>query len=1107
MRLTLALAAGALLATSAAAQNQQASPRIDSTPSRRDPTNTLPLVTTRTVRFTTDQGTWMSVDVSPDGSRLLFDHLGDIYTVPITGGKGTRIIGGNSIDAQPRFSPDGRSIVFTSDRNGTEGTWIADADGRRPRLISPGGHYPDWSPDGRVIITANRLVDVRGGSGIQIPGFGTAPSFTADGRYVWFQVGTSQAARYDRQTGTIGYRTALAGLVMRPLVSPDGKQLAYFTRFEGKSALVVRDLESGAERWIAVGLQPEAGSPPPPAFVPPPPGAPPAGGRGGPPPASGVGPLPSSSWTPDGTAIVTSAGGKLWRIDVPSGRRTEIPISVDVEQSLGTLVKGTVSLTDSVTVREIRDPALSPDGKRVAFSAIGDVWVMDLPSGAPRRLTNTVAFESAPAWAPDGQSVVYATWIDGEGGDIHRVSAAGGPTTNLTRAPAMYSRLNFTPDGSRLVFARAPRFARTARVDETAPAQQAELNLELRWISPAGGQQHPIVMVTDVGAMPLGGFPHFTADTSRVFFHDEGGLQSVRWDGSDRKIVLANAAPQTLLAPDGSHVLSRAGRRGHIYLFEIPRLADSLVIDPTIATPPVPVRRLTRAGGDFPSWSRDGSKAVWSNGSTLYVYDVAQGDRATADSLASAASRPTAGPPAAGAQPPAAGDTTRRPGAAADSATRWAPAFDATSHGVRIVSVADKPAGSIVLRGARVITMKDREVIENADVVVTGNRIAAVGRRGSVAIPSGARTVDVGGKTILPGYVDVHANVGAPTQVHRTMLPQYFANLAYGVTTLRDPQTAATDIFTYADRLATGDIPGPRLFATGPTVLDSALRVMTMAEGRTFIPSYANAYRPGTVRGDVNAQRADRQRFLNVARELGLTAVAAGTSDFKRSLAVVLDGYADHQGAYEVFPLHHDAAKLIAESGLTYTPILTGRVGNRNASEFLLATEAPHNDPRLRQFYYHRDLDRQARGRGTWTVPEEYPFEDVARGAANIAAAGGKVAVGTNGRMQGLGVHWDMWLLARGGMPAHDILRAATLNGADAIGIGAQVGSIEVGKLADLQVLDRNPLTDLRNTNSVKYVMMNGRLYDAATMDQVAPTRTRMATPWWLALDPSAGDR
>jgi imidazolonepropionase-like amidohydrolase/Tol biopolymer transport system component len=1069
----------------------------------------LPLVTTRSVRFTTDQGTWISVDVSPDGSTIVFDLLGDLYTVPIAGGKATRIVGGNSIDVQPRYSPDGKSIVFMSDRSGVDATWIADADGRRPRLLTQGGSYPAWTPDGREIITGNRLVDARGGAGVQLQGFGTAASFGGDPRYVWFQAG-GQAARYDRQTGDVGYRISLPGGVLRPMVSRDGKSLAYFTRYESQSALVLRDLVTGADRWILMGTQPEAGGQPA--------GGPAGGGRGvGPSPGySSVGPLPGSAWLPNGNALVTSFGGKLWRVEMPSGKTTPIPFTADVDQSLGPLVRGTFTIGDSVLVREIREPALSPDGRRVACTALGTIWVMDLDGGAakPRRLTApSDDVELSPTWTPDGRSIVYATWIDGEGGDIYQVDAGGGggARRNLTRAPAMYARLNFTADGSRLVFARAPRRARTFVLEDAAVAPRSpvgggtELGFELRWMSPGGGTQHPIIMVADVGALPLGGYPHFAGDSSRVFYHDGTGLVSVRWDGSDRRIVLARAAPQTMLARDGRRVLSRAGRRNQIYLFELPQAADSLVIDPTVATPPVPVRRLSRAGGDFPSWSSDGKRAVWSNGTTLYVYDVAQGDKATADSLASAGSRPA---PAVGdsAAPPG-GRGGGRGGGGADSTMRWAPAFEATAHSIRIAVAADKPSGVVALRGARIISMKEREVIENGDIVITGNRITAVGPRGQVTIPGGAKSIDVSGKTIMPGYVDLHAQLGATSQIHRTVVPQYLANLAFGVTTARDPESQATDVFTYADRVATADLLGPRIFATGPTMIDSALTLRTLAEAREYIRPFASGFPANTVRGDLAATRADRQRFLTVSKELGLTAVATGMPDFKKSLSAILDGYANHQAAFEVFPIQGDVAKLIAESGITYTPLLLGRVGNRNGIEFILATEAPHTDPKVRHFYYHQDLDRLTRARGTWLWPDEYPFQDIAAGAARVVAAGGKVGVGSAGRVQGLGFHWEMWLLAKGGMPTHDILRAATIFGAEAVGSGSQLGSIEVGKLADLQVLDRNPLTDIRNTNSVRYVMKNGRLYDAATLDQIAPIAKKMDKLWWVQLEPAGETR
>lgn len=1093
MRILAALLVGVIVAPAAPAQ-QTAQPTAP-----KDPGNTLPLAITRTVRFTTDEGTWMSVDVSPDGKTIAFDLLGDIYTMPVTGGHATRIVGGNSIDMQPRFSPDGKSIVFISDRNGSDATWLADADGKHPRLVTAGGQYPAFTPDGKHVLSGGKLIDLRGGPGIPLAGFGSAPSFTADGRYIWYQTG-NQAARYDMQTGKNTYRTSLASGVLRPMITRDGKTLLYFTKYENTIGLAARDVATGADRWILLGTQPDVGG----------------GGMGGG-GASSIGPLPASAWMPDQKSIVTSYGGKLWKVDVTTGQTTQIPFTADVEQSLGALVKGTGQLSDSVVAREIREPALSPDGKRVAFVALDKIWVMDLTGGAPHRVTkNDGVVETAPTWTPNGQSILYATWKDADGGDIYQVNAEGGNPRNLTDAPALYTRINFSPDGSRIVFARAPRQARTFATEEGGAAPSfgrfgggggaAELGLELRWMPASGGTQHVITGLADAGALPLGGFPHFTDDTSRIYYHDGTGLVSVRWDGSDRRVLLHAAAPQTLIAPDGNHVVSRAGKRKHIYLFELPIKSDSLTIDPS-GSAPVVVRRLTRYGGDFPSWTRDGRKLVWSEGSTIFVYDVAQGDKATADSVSAAWARGAVTPPDTAKKAPA--DTAKAPGDTAkkaptppkDSGGPWKPAYEAAHYPARIVKGADKPSASLVLRGARIITMKGDEVIENGDIVITGNRITALGAKGSVAIPKGAKKIDVSGKTILPGYVDTHAEIPLPTQIHRTVVSQYLADLAFGVTTTRDPETQATDIFTYADRVALGDLLGPRILSTGPATLDSGSVPANPAQAREFLTPYLQTYGTQTIRVSMGPGRADRQKFLTAVKQAGLTAIATDGKDFRKALTAVLDGYADHQGGIDAYPLYGDVIKLIAESGTAYAPIFGDRVGGLSGRTYMIQTENAHLDPRLRRFQSHRDLDRTTREHGQWVVPEDYPFQSAGSAVTRLVAAGGKVSTGSAGGPPGLGLHWEMWLLSKGGMSNHDILRAATISGADAIGLGAQLGSLEAGKLADLQVLDQNPLTNIRNSTSIRYVMVNGRLYDAVTLDQIAPTPKKLEKLWWSTLD------
>ncbi|MDZ4673042.1 MAG: hypothetical protein SGI84_01225, partial [Gemmatimonadota bacterium] len=434
-------AVAALLVAAGAPLSAQAPPReytVVAGPGPRDPTNVLPLTTTRIARFTTDEGTWLSLSLSPDGRTILFDLLGDLYTLPVTGGQATRLMGGNQLDVQPTWSPDGRRIAFVSDRSGSDQVWVANADGSNPVRLSqfPTGavSYPVWTPDGEYVLARERLFHLAGGAGVAAPFGAGVTSFSPDGRRAYTSARNGLITMYDRTTGARHAVVSAPSGAMQVTVSPDGTKLAYFTRHDTRTDLMVRDLASGDETLVRQDVQHDAGQR-----------------------SSGYGVMPNPAWLRDGSAILTSYGGKIWRVSVASWQATLIPFSADVEQYLGPLSLFQYPITDSFAVRQIRDPAPSPDATRLAFTALDKLYLTNLSGGTPRRVTTaSQVVEHSPTWSPDGKVVVFATWTDEAGGELYRVGADGSGLRKLTTAPSFYVRPIFSRDGSRLVFGMGP---------------------------------------------------------------------------------------------------------------------------------------------------------------------------------------------------------------------------------------------------------------------------------------------------------------------------------------------------------------------------------------------------------------------------------------------------------------------------------------------------------------------------------------------------------------------------------------------------------------------------------------------------------------------------
>ncbi len=1074
---------------------------------RTAPQSDLPLIPTRPLRFTTDEGTWMSLDLSPDGRTIVFDLVGDLYTLPIAGGQATRITSGSGFDGQPRFSPDGRSIVFVSDRSGSENLYLADPDGQniKPLTTGRGQAYisPDWTPDGQYIVVTRGgdlwLYHRGGGSGLRLtgqtaaapaaggPGGGTAPtnfmgaSVAPDGRYIYSgartgpagynqMMSSTQVVMYDRETGRVSARTQNLGTGFRPAISPDGKWLVYGSRRMAVTGLVLRDLASGDERWLAQDIQRDD-----------------VESRG----SRDL--LPGYSWTADSKGIVLAHHGKIWRMDVGTGAQTPIPFTAQVDQLIGDLVRFEYPINDSVlTVRQVRGARPSPDGRRLVFSALDHLWIMDLPSGTPRRLTRAAEGEHGPAWSPDGRSIAYVTWTE-EGGEIMRVSPDGGTPQKVTTQTAYYDDIAWSPDGTRIVAQRAPRTQRAIVNDEINPKL---VLTDLVWLSATGGPATFITTLTNAGR------PHFSSDAGRIWYHEgSDGLVSVRWDGTDRKAHLRitgfqapgagpNAQPrqasEMFVSPDGQRVVAVVDNR--IFAVPLPLTGGATpsisVQQPTGGA--VPFRRLSRIGGDWLGWRTDSRGVYWSMGRAFFQYDLARADSLAADSAARSPARAGAGGGG---------------GAGAGSGQAAAPArpiYEPARTDVAITATKDRPTGSVVLRGARIITMKGEEVIARGDVLVTGNRIVAVGS--SVGVPAGARVIDVSGKTLMPGLVDVHAHMWPQWGVHSPQPYMYTANLAYGVTTTRDPQTSQADVVSYGDAVDVGQMIGPRIYATGPGIFAQD-DVGSADDAKDVMKRYSEFYLTETIKQYMAGDRRQRQWIAMAAKEQRITPTLEGGLDFKKNMTEAMDGYAGIEHTLPIAPMYKDAIQLFAQSGTTWTPTLLVQYGGPWAENWWYESYDILADRKLARLTPFTELERRGLRRPQWFRESEYSFKLFAEQAKKLVEAGGRVGLGGHGQLQGLGVHWELWTIASGGMKPMDALRVGTTFGAEAIGLEKQLGSIEVGKLADILVLDANPLENIRNTNTIRYVMKNGRVYDGNTLAEVWPRQREMPRQWWMTND------
>jgi imidazolonepropionase-like amidohydrolase/Tol biopolymer transport system component len=1031
----------------------------------------------RTIEIDTRTGTWMSLDVSPDGRSIVFDLLGDIYLLPIEGGQATSIDSGLSWAMQPRFSPDGSEIAYISDAGGGDNVWIMQSDGSEARQLTKETfrllNNPYWSPDGTYIAARKHFTTSRSlGTGeiwmYHRNGGGVAviekpdekfqkevgePAYSPDGRYIYFSADSTpggmfvyaqdsngqiyEIRRHDLQTGETRSFVTGAGGAVRATPSPDGSHLAFVRRIRARSALFLKDLESGAEWPIYRDLDQDLQE------------------------VWGVhGLYPNMDWTPDSKSIVFWSNGSIKRIDIESLDVSDISFHVQDTRTVYDAPRPGVDVApEKFNSTMARNVEVSPDGTRVVYEAAGQLYIKRLPNGKPRRLTSDDQdhFEYDPTWSRDGRTIAFITWDDEALGNIHSVSSKGGKSQRLTQSPGHYHAPRYAPDGKSIVYQA------TGGGYLTSAGWSMETGVFILSIVDDRGNGEAR-MITRNGANP-----HFGTRTDRLYVTRpaDGGegrsLVSIDLNGeAPRTHASGKYLTRFEVAPDDRHFTFRENY--NIYTLPLPPGGKALAVGTKMDS--LPVTRASGDGGNFPHWSKGGEQLNWSLGATLFSAGL--------DELFSA----------------------KTPD---DEESGYSPPDDGVSLSIQLQ--ADIPEGMVALTGARIVTMSDADggVIEDGTILVDGNRISAIGKSGDVRIPNGVKQVDVAGKTIIPGLVDAHAHGPMSVGVIPEQNWQALATLALGVTTISDPSNEATAVFAAAEMQRTGQILGPRIFSTGNIVYGarstSFADINSIDDARQHIRRLKS--QGATSIKNYNQPRRDqRQQVTTAAREEGILVVSEGGSLFHMDLSMVADGNSAIEHNLPQSMLYDDVLQFWEQTNVAYTPTLVVTYGGLTAEHYWYQKTDVWKHPILKNFVPPHIL--QPRSVRRIKAPDE-DFHHIKSAATSrlLADRGVLVTIGAHGQREGLASHWEMWGFAQGGMSALEVLRSATTAPAEKHGFDHEIGSLEAGKLADMVILDANVLEDIYQSDKVNMVMLNGRLYDASTLNEKVTGDRKISPFYW----------
>ena len=1059
----------------------------------------LPLKGNTTLELTTAKVTWLSFDLSPDGRTLVLEVLGELYTLPIEGGTATALATGLSFDSQPVYSPDGSQIAFISDRSGHENVWVMDTDGSAPRELSDTAKdaelmSPAWAPDGSHVIASVgdwktrtyqiwayhlaggkgvRLAPTRSGTETESENY-VGAVYSPDARYLYYafkeggfgynqQLPLWQIRRLELATSEHVELTAAVGSAFRPALSLDGTKLVYGTRFDTRTGLRLRDLQTGQDEWLVYPVQRDEQESRYTRDL-----------------------LPKPVFSPGGDKLYFTVDGQIKGIKLESRKQFNVPFEIPLQLDRIERLEFPYRIgLGPVKAQLIRGIEPSPDGSRFAFSALAQIYIYDVKTKELVALTPPEMFAAHPSWSPNGRQIGFVDWRE-DGGHLWRVRAkAKAKPIQVSNAAGFYFDPVWRRDGKAIIALRASAYERSTRASDFG----AGVGTDLVQIPLANG------IPSLIAHAPNFYDPHYGPETDRIYLYESpglftagnAGLYSMRLDATDRRKHLDISGPgiyntkdglpasRIRISPDGRHALIKQANQLYVIKLFGTQAAS---VKTKVTACSLPCERLTDVGVDDFAWDSAGEHAIWAVGHTVHTRPLASFfiEKAAKEDKSESDEKEDESPLAEEHE------TVER-------------------HLVEVYAERQEPNRWMVLRNATVLTVATDQPnpLLATDVLLDGDRIAAVGE--DLVVPQGTDELELSGKVLAPGYVDTHAHIPIMRGVVSGEAWALLANLAYGVTTVMDVQPSTVDLIEYQNLVETGRMVGPSVLSTGPGVFsDTVFKSKRDAIG--VLRRYKEHYGVRNLKSYLLGNREQRHWIIEAARELQLNPTTEGALDLKLDLTHAIDGFTGLEHNLPVVGVYDDVVQLMAQTRISYTPTLLVAYGGPFGESHFFIDKNPRGDSKLARFTPPSVLEARLLRR-PWFHPDTHVFSRHAQHAHEIVQAGGRVGVGSHGQLNGLGFHWELWTLSSGGFSHFEALRAATRHGAEMLGLGEDIGSIEVGKLADFVVLDANPYDDIRASNDIEMVIRHGVIRRGDDLSEVWPTPGPPHTPTWETLPAS----